>query len=297
MTSNYLEYRVPSKDAGRRIRYILSGSLGLSRALIQRLRDNNRVRLNGQSVFLTEYAQAGDLLSIDLMFDEESFITPERMDLTIIAEDEDFLVINKPPGILVHPVGRHQSGTLANGVLYHWQREGIMSKFRPIHRLDRDTSGLVLIGKNQFAHQSLARQLDARTIYREYLALVEGTFSASQGSINLPIARKPGSIIERCVSPLGQEAVTHYTVLKQWDSLSLLKLNLETGRTHQIRVHLSHLGHPLLGDTLYGGDDALIKRQALHSHIFGFKHPRTGLPVQFQAELAPDIRAVLDNLV
>jgi 23S rRNA pseudouridine1911/1915/1917 synthase len=291
-----LTHIVTPGDTGRRIRQILLTRLGMSRALIQRLRENDRVRLNGHPVFLTQFVQAGDILNIDLQFDEDSSIIPEQMELDIVYEDEDFLALNKPPGIIVHPVGQEISGTLANGVIHHWLEQGIRSKFRPIHRLDRNTSGLVLVGKNQFAHQSLFRQFLEHRVRRWYLALVEGYLSEPTGTIAAPIGRKPGSIVERWVTPDGQEAITHFEVLATLENASLLRLNLETGRTHQIRVHLQHLGHSLLGDTLYGGTNSLISRQALHSFRFEFSHPRTFKTVTLEAPLAPDIEKLLTKL-
>lgn len=291
-----LEYRVPPELKGRRIRHILLSELGLSRALIQRLRDNDRVRLNGNPVFLTHKVDAGEHITVDLEFTEESHIIPEPMDLTIVFEDQEFLALNKPAGILIHPVGKETTGTLANGVIHYWLTQGVQAKFRPIHRLDRNTSGLVVVGKNQFAHQSLYRQFNLHSVEREYLALVEGTFQSQHGTVDAPISRKPGSIVERQVSSAGQSAITHYRVEKSFEKVTLVSLRLETGRTHQIRVHMSYAGHPLLGDTLYGGDDSLIKRQALHSHWFRFVHPRSREPVQYQAELAPDLKQLIAKL-
>ncbi|MDA8443104.1 MAG: RluA family pseudouridine synthase [Peptococcaceae bacterium] len=286
-------YEVLPADAGRRIRQLLASRLGLSRALIQRLRENNRVKLNEQAVYLTQFAQAGDLISVDLVFDETSAIVPEAMDLNVIFEDADFLVLNKPPGILVHPVGVHNSGTLANGVMYRWQQQGIASKFRPIHRIDRYTSGVVVVGKNQFAHQALYKQLSEHCVDRVYLGLVQEHLTPLKGTIDAPIARDPKSIIARCVADTGQSAITHYEVIRTYQDISLLKLRLTTGRTHQIRVHLSYIGHPLLGDTLYGGTVSHLKRQALHSFKFGFVHPRTKQKVCFTAPLPPDLLQII----
>lgn len=291
-----LTYTVLPEDEGRRIRQILLSKLGLSHTLLQRLKEHERVLLNGLPVFLNQTARSGDQLSVDISFNEETLIIPEKMDLNILYEDDEFLVINKPPGILVHPVGKEQTGTLANGVIYYWQTHDIQAKFRPIHRLDRKTSGLVLIGKNQFAHQHLFRQMVNRTVFREYLAIAAGALTPETGIINAPIARKPGSTVERIVAPEGQEAITHYKVIRCNHEASLLSLHLETGRTHQIRVHLNYLGHPLLGDTLYGGSDGLIRRQALHSHQIRFIHPRFQEAVTFTAPLAADMQELLHTL-
>jgi len=294
--SDLLKYRVPKLSAGRRVRSILQYEFGLSRALIQRLRDNDRVRLDGNPVFLTRIATPGELITVDLDFAEESYILPERMDLDIVGEDQDFLALNKPAGVLIHPVGKEITGTLANGVIHYWLSQGVYAKFRPIHRLDRNTSGLVLIGKNQFAHQSLYNQFHNHSVEREYAALVEGVFDAPAGTVNAPIARKPASIVERWVSPEGQPAITHFQVVETYDKVSLIRLQLETGRTHQIRVHMRHIGHPLLGDTLYGGKDTLITRQALHSCRFQFIHPRSKETVSYTADLTPDLQRLISLL-
>ncbi len=291
-----LQYTVPPEDAGHRLRHILYSRLGLSWALIQRVRENDRVRLNGEPVYLTQLAQPGDIITVEIDFEEESSIAAERMELDIIHEDQDFLVLNKPAGVLMHPVGQERSGTLANGVVYYWQSQGARAKFRPIHRLDRNTSGLVLVGKNQFVHQSLYKQFNHHSVEREYLALVEGEIAREGGRIDAPIGRKPDSIMEREVSEDGQSAITSYRVLERLGKVTLVSLHLETGRTHQIRVHMSYLGHPLLGDTLYGGSDALISRQALHSHRFRFVNPRSGSPVEFRADLAPDLKQLIERL-
>lgn len=290
MSKTLLSYQVGTPDEGTYLRDILSARFNLSHSLLVRLKHQHRIKVNGETALTSYQVNAGDIITIDLDFDEESGIVPQEIPLDIIYQDQDFLVINKPPGMSIHPSRRGGTGTLANAVTHYWLKKGRPTLFRPINRLDRDTSGLVLIGSSQFAHQGVFRQFDRRLIDRQYTALVEGVVEDDFGSIDLPIARLDETSRRRIVHPEGQPAVTKYRVLKRYPSHTLLALRLETGRTHQIRVHLSHLGHPLCGDRFYGGSDTLIDRQALHAGMLSFTHPRCGEEVTLTAPLPGDIQ-------
>ena len=206
------------------------------------------------------------------------------------------MAINKPAGQVVHPTPRYPTGTIGNAVVGYWLSQGQARPFRPIHRIDRNTSGVVVVGKNQFAHQQMAWQHAQQRIHKCYLGIVAGQVQEDQGVINAPIALAPGSFMQRIVSPEGAPATTRYRVLKRYGEATLLEFILETGRTHQIRVHSQYLGHPLLGDDLYGGDLSLIERQALHSFVYEFNHPLTGEKITIRAPLPEDLRQLLTYL-
>lgn len=292
-----LTYEVQPSEAGRSLYQLLRGKLRVSRGLLRKVRGEYRVRYNGVYVDFDTPVQAGDLVELNFNFTEEADFSPEPMHLEIIFEDANLLVLNKPAGILVHPTADERSGTLANGVLAYLQSQGNFNLFRAIHRLDRNTSGLLLIAKNQYAHNYMTDQFESQQIHREYLALVQGVVAETAGVIDAPIGRAEGSIIERRIDlTQGKPAVTHYRVVERYPSASLLALRLETGRTHQIRVHLHHLGHPLFGDTLYGGRDDLIGRHALHSWRVRCQLPLSHEEREFTAPLARDLQELI-NLV
>jgi 23S rRNA pseudouridine1911/1915/1917 synthase len=204
--------------------------------------------------------------------------------------------VNKPSNMLVHPLSYHLLDTLANGVIYHWLQQGHSSKFRAASRLDKDTSGVMLIAKNSYSCHQLAGQMKNGLCRRDYLAVVHDRIPADAGTIDLPIGRPDAGSLIFGVTAQGKEAVTHYTVLQRFAGASLVKLRLETGRTHQIRVHLRHIGHPLMGDDLYGGRLELIQRQALHSWRLEFTHPVTGELMQLEAPLPADMTALIHGL-
>ncbi|MGD0152480.1 MAG: RluA family pseudouridine synthase [Thermacetogeniaceae bacterium] len=288
-----LTYVAQMPDDGKTVKDLLYSQLRLSHSLVVKLKQQHKITVNGAPVFTNFQVQPGDLLAVDLELGEQSGIVPEALPLVIVYEDEDLLVVDKPAGVPVHPSKRHQAGTLANAVTYYWQQTGRSALFRPINRLDKDTSGLVLIGKNQFAHQSIFRQQRAHQVGRRYFALVEGAVAPDQGRIEAPIARQEDRSRRRVVAPGGQPAVTNYAVWQRYPQHTLLLLRLETGRTHQIRVHLSFAGHPVCGDELYGWPSPLIARQALHAGELTFTHPRTGCAIALTAPLPEDIRRAL----
>jgi 23S rRNA pseudouridine1911/1915/1917 synthase len=255
-----------------------------------------KITVNGKEVTVRYSLQEGDQLSVVFPPEPKSAsLKAEMINLAIVFEDEDILVVNKPAGMSTIPSREHPNGSLANGIYGYYQDKGIGSAVHIVTRLDRDTSGLVLIAKHRHMHHLLSLQQHKREIKRSYEALVEGVFSENTGIVNAPIGRKDSSIIERQVREDGKQAVTRYHVLKQYVAFAHLHLELETGRTHQIRVHMSYKGHPLLGDTLYDGNTNWILRQALHCFSLSFLHPITGDFLHFTVALPQDMQEVLEK--
>ncbi|NMA01943.1 MAG: RluA family pseudouridine synthase [Clostridia bacterium] len=264
-------------------------SKGFSAKLIKRIKTKGSFWVNGIEKTIIAEIKAGDRLVIDFG-KEEPEINPENIPLKIIYEDDDLLVVNKDPFQVVHPTRRHLSGTLANAATYHFLQKGIMAKARFINRLDRDTSGIILISKNTYAHEFIQRQLKSQQVKKTYWALVEGHLKFRNGVIDAPIGRPCPFSIVRSVMEGGQEAITNYKVLKEFSNLSLLELAPLTGRTHQLRVHLAYIGHPIIGDSLYKEtENPLLNRQALHAKKIEFVHPRTKKKLIITAELSADI--------
>ncbi|MBN6188352.1 RluA family pseudouridine synthase [Aneurinibacillus sp. BA2021] len=290
-----LRFTVPALigETERNVRSFLREVHGISRSLLVELKHVKGIRLNGQVTYLDHPLQPGDCIELHLPEEESEHIIPEPIPFSLAFEDEDVLVVDKAAGLCVHPTMLHPSGTLANGVVHHWNQQGISRKFRPVNRLDKDTSGLVLIAKSQYAHQQLAAMQQENRIERYYEAVVHGHIEEENGTIDAPIRRKSDSLMERVAGDGGQWARTHYTVIARYDAFTHIRVKLDTGRTHQIRVHMQHIGHPLLGDDLYGGERRLIARQALHARLLSFPHPRDKSFRSFEAPLPADMRALL----
>lgn len=284
-----LEYIVKDNKY-QNINQILKQEFNISARLLHKLITQKHILLNDHISDTRVTVADGDIISANLDFDEESEnIVPTQMKLDIIFEDEAFLILNKPAGIAVHPSILHYEDSLSNGVKFYFDSIGLKRKIRPVNRLDLNTSGLIVFAKNEYVQECLIRQMNNHIFRKEYIAIVQGHFEQQSGSINLPIARKEKSIIERCVSPNGQEAITDYLVLKEFENYSVVKCSLKTGRTHQIRVHMAEVGHPLLGDTLYGVSSHLINRQALHSYKISFVHPVSHESLEFVCDLPDDM--------
>ena len=271
----------------------------ITRSQLKNLINDGHVTVNGQPVKPKYKVQAGDKISLVKPEPQSLELTPENIPLDIVYEDDDVIVVNKPQGMVVHPAPGHPNHTLVNALLYHSPLSTINGTFRPgiVHRIDKDTSGLLMVAKNDLAHQSLAEQLRNKTNKREYLALVYGQIKEDEGTIDAPLGRNPQDRKKQAVVKGGRHAVTHFKVIKRYDNFTLVKCILETGRTHQIRVHMKYIGHPLVGDPLYGPRKVIGKNgQFLHAALLGFKHPRTGKEMVFEAPLPENFQKMLDKL-
>lgn len=292
-----LEHTISPEEDGSTVRSILRTKLGLSQRLYRRLKRENGILLNGMHVYVSAVVKQGDELRLEVEPEGEGDTIPEAMLLDIVFEDPHIILLNKPAGICVHPTHGHWTGTLANGVANYFLESGIGTRVRPVHRLDMDTSGLVLFAKHQLAHQRLAEQLEGHTLDRRYLAVASGNIFPEEGIINGGIERNPDNRKERMVSETGKSASTHYRVIEQYDGACLVQLALETGRTHQIRVHLAYIGHPLIGDPMYLTDHPVeFPRQALHAGNIRFKHPMSGEELDFSAPLPTDMFELIQGL-
>ena len=284
-----LKYKVENENLT--INQILQNNLKVSSRLLYKLVKNNCIFLNGKECDTRNTSSPNDIITINFDYSEDnSNIVPTEMDLNIVFEDDWLLIVNKPAGIATHPSVLHFSDSLCNGVRFYFDSIGLKKKVRPVNRLDLNTSGLVVFAKCEYIQECLIFQMKFNVFKKDYLAICDGIFEDKVGVIDLPIARKENSIIERCISDNGQPSITHFEVLKNLKEFSLVKCTLETGRTHQIRVHMSAIGHPLIGDSLYGSASSLISRQALHCYNLTFKHPITNVILNFYCELPYDFK-------
>jgi 23S rRNA pseudouridine1911/1915/1917 synthase len=294
---------VPAALEGERVDRAVALLTGWSRADVQALLERHAVRVGGRAVGKSHRLAEGDLVEIDDVPTGEEPPAPEPVPLVVVAEDDDVLVVDKPAGLVVHPGAGHTTGTLVNGVLAHApQVAAVGDAMRPgiVHRLDRDTSGLLVVAKSARAYESLVGQLQAHTVERAYVALAWGHFAAPRGVVDAPIGRSEARRTRMAVRDAGRPARTRYEVVETFDhpACSRLECRLETGRTHQIRVHLAAVGHPVVGDATYGGarQTLPLDRPFLHAATLAFDHPATGARVQFTAPLPEDLQRVLDGL-
>lgn len=335
---NYYEplvYIVPSAEDGALLKTVLRDKLGLSRKLLSRLKlTPEGITVNGERRYTSSRVRSGDIVRVRMEEEQSEDILPQPMALDILFEDDHLLIVHKPAGIIVHPTHGHYTDTLANGVVHYWQSRGERFRFRPVHRLDRETSGVLAIAKHPYAHQRISEQMQAGEVGKTYLAVVRGAVSVDRMTIDAPIDRDPESPHVRIVTTSGYRAVTHLETVERFGELaSLVRLRLETGRTHQIRVHMQHLGHPLIGDAMYGhyllphaaagpvlaagtvqsgaggsgadltaapraaaGDGLSMDRHALHAFQLTFAHPVGGEPLAFEAPLPNDLAGLLAQL-
>ena len=298
------EYIVPEKSSGLRIDKFLTESCpDYTRSFLQKLLKSELVEVNGKPVKSSCKTAAGDTVTFEVPEAVEAEITAQEMPLDILYEDEDVILINKPKGMVVHPAAGHYEGTLVNGLMHHCREQlsGINGVMRPgiVHRIDMDTTGVLIVCKNDLAHNSIAEQLKVHSITRKYYAVVFGSLKDDEGTIHAPIGRHPNDRKKMSInSKNGKDAVTHYKVLERFHGYTLVECRLETGRTHQIRVHMASIGHPLLGDQVYGPakQPFRLQGQTLHAGVLGFLHPRTGEYMEFSAPLPKYFEELLEKL-
>ena len=292
-----IDYIIDEDSAGLRVEQFLRRKRYSGQNLSEIKRMPKSILVNGVHYYMRQELSTGDHLQVRICETQNSEkIPPTKLPLDIIYEDEDLLVLNKPAGMPIHPSLNNYTNSIANALAYYFQSQGKPFIFRCCNRLDRDTSGLTIVSKHLVSGSILSDMTKYREVHREYLAIARGSVTPSEGTIQAPLGRKEGTIIERTVDwEHGEDAVTHYKVVKEANGHSLVSLRLETGRTHQIRIHMKHLGYPLIGDYLYNPDMEYMTRQALHSHHMEFTHPITGEHMSFTASLPEDMARVMQE--
>ena len=276
---------------------IMRKKFHISNKLLSKLKITKQIFVNEIPVGISTKLKTNDIVTVSFDYEEDTLnVVPTKIDLDIIYEDDYLLIVNKPADIAIHPSNNHYSTSLSNGVRYYFDSLNLKKKTRPVNRLDKGTSGIVIFAKNEYIQEELIKQMKTKEFKKEYIAVVLGTLEHKCGTIDAPIARVPGSIIERYVHTSGDYAITHYEVLKNLENITLVKLILETGRTHQIRVHMKFIGHPIIGDTLYSKESSVITRQALHAYKVTFIHPITLKTVTFTTEIPNDIKKLSKSI-
>lgn len=286
------------ENAKVRIDNYLSDKLDVSRSKVQKLIKDGNVLVNGQSVNVSYKVKIGDVIEYSLDLNEETDITPEDIPIDIVYEDDDLLVINKASGMVVHPAPGHYTGTLVNALLYRFNlNSGEANRPGIVHRLDKDTSGLMLVAKNEFIHEKLSEMIGKKDVERKYLAIVDGLIKHDTGTIDAPIGRDANNRQKMAVTDVnGKDSITHFKVLERFDNNTFIECILETGRTHQIRVHMNYIGYPINNDPLYGRGKATEFGQMLHSYSIKFNHPRTGKELSFRVDPPKEFMDKLNEL-
>ena len=296
------ELTAATEHAGVRLDAFLSADGALTRSQAARLIAEGRVRVNGKPAAKSARLSGGETVTVDVPQLRETAMPPQDIPLDVVYEDDDVIVVNKPTGLVVHPAPGHPDGTLVNALLHHCgdSLSGIGGEKRPgiVHRIDRDTSGLIIAAKNDAAHLALSAQLKDHSLSRTYECLVTGNMKQDSGTVDAPIGRSSADRKKMAVVPTGRRAVTHWEVVARYPGVTHLRCRLETGRTHQIRVHMAYIGHPILGDTVYGAKKPVpgLTGQCLHAAGLRFVHPRTGEPVELHCPLPPEFTAMLQKL-
>ena len=296
------ELTAATEHAGVRLDAFLSADGALTRSQAARLIAEGRVRVNGKPAAKSARLSGGETVTVDVPQLRETALPPQDIPLDVVYEDDDVIVVNKPKGLVVHPAPGHPDGTLVNALLHHCgdSLSGIGGEKRPgiVHRIDRDTSGLIIAAKNDAAHLALSAQLKDHSLSRTYECLVTGNMKQDSGTVDAPIGRSSADRKKMAVVPTGRRAVTHWEVVARYPGVTHLRCRLETGRTHQIRVHMAYIGHPILGDTVYGAKKPVpgLTGQCLHAAGLRFVHPRTGEPVELHCPLPPEFTAMLQKL-
>lgn len=294
-------YTIESENAGERIDKALSSiQAEWSRSQIAGWISDGIIKVNGEDIKAKYKVKEGDVIEIDVPDPEPLEVIPENLELEIVYEDQDVLVVNKPKGMVVHPAPGHMTGTLVNGLMHHCKDlSGINGILRPgiVHRIDKDTSGLLMVAKNDVAHQSLVEQLVEKSVTRKYTALVHGHIAHDKGTIDAPIGRDSKDRQKQAIVDNGKHAVTHFQVIERFGNYTLVECRLETGRTHQIRVHMNYIGYPLVGDPKYGPKKTIdFGGQVLHAGVLGFVHPKTKEYLEFEVSIPDDFRQLLEEL-
>ena len=296
------ELTAATEHAGVRLDAFLSADGALTRSQAARLIAEGRVRVNGKPAAKSARLSGGETVTVDVPQLRETALPAQDIPLDVVYEDDDVIVVNKPTGLVVHPAPGHPDGTLVNALLHHCgdSLSGIGGEKRPgiVHRIDRDTSGLIIAAKNDAAHLALSAQLKDHSLSRTYECLVTGNMKQDSGTVDAPIGRSSADRKKMAVVPTGRRAVTHWEVVARYPGVTHLRCRLETGRTHQIRVHMAYIGHPILGDTVYGAKKPVpgLTGQCLHATGLRFIHPRTGEPVELHCPLPPEFTAMLQKL-
>ena len=296
------ELTAATEHAGVRLDAFLSADGALTRSQAARLIAEGRVRVNGKPAAKSARLSGGETVTVDVPHLRETALPPQDIPLDVVYEDDDVIVVNKPTGLVVHPAPGHPDGTLVNALLHHCgdSLSGIGGEKRPgiVHRIDRDTSGLIIAAKNDAAHLALSAQLKDHSLSRTYECLVTGNMKQDSGTVDAPIGRSSADRKKMAVVPTGRRAVTHWEVVARYPGVTHLRCRLETGRTHQIRVHMAYIGHPILGDTVYGAKKPVpgLTGQCLHAAGLRFVHPRTGEPVELHCPLPPEFTTMLQKL-
>lgn len=293
-----LEFKV-NEIKYQTIKEVLKDYFCISDRLLTKLKKSNQIYLNSKNTYVNHSLSLNDIITVNLDFEEESEnIVPKEIPLNIIYEDDAFLIINKDYNMPIHPSILHFENSISNGIKFYFDKISLKRKIRPVNRLDKDTSGIVIFAKNEYIQEALIKQMKNGLFKKEYLAILVGSLDKQSGTINAPIARKENSIIEREINPLGKTAITYFELIKNFEydkqKLSLVKFILETGRTHQIRLHSKYIGHSILGDTLYGSSSNLVYRQSLHAYKVSFVHPITKENLKFEIELPDDMKKIIN---
>lgn len=298
---------IPDSQAGRRLDQVLAELIpDFSRSRLQKWIKSGSVLVNGEQLRARDAVVGGELVELAVEIDEETNWKPENIPLNVVYEDEHIIVVNKPAGMVVHPGAGNSSGTLSNALLHYFPQQSTIPRAGIVHRLDKDTSGLLVVARTLTAHKSLVEQLQQRTVSREYLAFCYGVMTAG-GTVDAPIGRHPSNRMRMAVRENGKPAITHYRVKQRFRAHTLIQVNLETGRTHQIRVHMSYIRYPLVGDPVYGGRLRIpsecnkefaeqlktFRRQALHAASLGLKHPVSGDALRYDADLPQDMQSLI----
>lgn len=291
-----LKYIVKNSDES--IKQILKNEFNMSDRFILKLKNNKSIFLNGLSVPIYHNISGGDVLEIIENFKEDNsnVVANSNIDFKILYEDDFLLIVDKPSNLAVHPSILHYEDSLSNGIKFYFDKIGLKKKIRPVNRLDRDTSGIVIFAKSEYVQECLVKQMKQKIFKKKYFAFLEGLISEDFGTINACISRKADSIIEREVCSDGEVAISHFRVIDRFNNITWVEFSLETGRTHQLRVHSKYIGHPIIGDFLYGGESDLISRQALHAYEVSFIHPITKKTLVIRSKLPEDMSKILVDL-